>query len=120
MRELTPPADICTQICYVIYNIYTYLLNLVCIVCREGQLTHLFFPGRVGRGYGPDWTLVVSPAPIGWLVGLDEKSIFGTEKTPEGAPRYWWLALSQSLWFFQKVDFWDGKNPRRARPSIGG
>ena len=36
-------------------------------VCREGQLTHLFFPGRVGRGYGPDWTLVfvVSPAPTG-------------------------------------------------------
>ena len=28
-------------------------------ICREGQLTHLFFPGRVGRGYGPDWTLVV-------------------------------------------------------------
>ena len=24
---------------------------------------HLFFPGRVGRGYGPGWTLVVSPAP---------------------------------------------------------
>ena len=40
-------------------------------VCREGQLTHSFFPGRVGRGYGPDWTLVfvVSLAPIGWLVG---------------------------------------------------
>ena len=36
-------------------------------ICREGQLTHLFFPGRVGRGYGPDWTLVfvVSPAPTG-------------------------------------------------------
>ena len=34
------------------------------IICREGQLTHLFFPGRVGRGYGPDWTLVVSPAEI--------------------------------------------------------
>ena len=28
------------------------------------MLTHLFFPGRVGRGYGPDWTLVVSPAQM--------------------------------------------------------
>ena len=69
-------------------------------VCREGQLTHLFFPGRVGQGYGPDWTLVfvfvVSPAPIGWLVGwlqpkkpkdapkYMKKSVFGTEKTPGG------------------------------------
>ena len=26
------------------------------------------FPVRVGQGYGPDWTLVVSPAPS-WLVG---------------------------------------------------
>ena len=45
----------------ILYNMY---------ICREGQLTHLFFPGRVGRGYGPHWTLVfvVSPAPS-WLVG---------------------------------------------------
>ena len=43
-----------------------------CYVCREGQLTHFFFPGRVGRGYGSDWTLavvvVVSPALSGWNV----------------------------------------------------
>ena len=38
-------------------------------ICREGQLTHLFFPGRVGRGYGPEWTLVVvSPALMGLKV----------------------------------------------------
>ena len=37
-------------------------------VCREGHPTHLFFPGRVGRGYGPEWTLaVVSPAQMCWL-----------------------------------------------------
>ena len=39
--------------------------RLLSQICREGQLMHLFFPGRVGRGYGPDWTLavvVVSPA----------------------------------------------------------
>ena len=39
-------------------------MNIYIYICREGQLTHLFFPGRVGRGYGPDWTLVVvSPCP---------------------------------------------------------
>ena len=38
-------------------------------ICREGQLTHLFFPGRVGRGYGPGWTVAVLPALSGWLVG---------------------------------------------------
>ena len=32
-------------------------------ICRDGQLTHLFFPGRVGRGYGPGWTLVVVSPP---------------------------------------------------------
>ena len=35
------------------------------LVCREGQLTHLFFPGCVGRGYGLEWTLVVVVSP--WL-----------------------------------------------------
>ena len=39
---------------YIHIYIYIYIY-----ICREGQLTHLFFPGRVGRGYGPDWTLVV-------------------------------------------------------------
>ena len=32
-------------------------------VCREGQLTHLFFPVRVGRGYGPGWTVAVVVSP---------------------------------------------------------
>ena len=46
-------GDLCSHI----------LQNMLQFICREGQLTHLFFPGRVGRGYGPDWTLaVVSPA----------------------------------------------------------
>ena len=67
------------------------------------------------------------PQLVGWLVGLDEKSIFGTEKTPggraqvlvasfksksivfpknrflgrkkppEGAPKYWWLAWIHNI-----------------------
>ena len=73
MRELTLPAD--NIILYIIYsslhipargggNIYIYIY-ISFYICREGQLTHLFFPGRVGRGYGPEWTLavVVSPCP---------------------------------------------------------
>ena len=55
------------------------MLYIISYVCGEGQITHLFFPGRVGRGYGPDWTLaVVSPTPrrqdlVSRLVGKIDK-----------------------------------------------
>ena len=44
------------------YLIISLFPLLPLFICREGQLTHLFFPGRVGRGYGPDWTVAVSPS----------------------------------------------------------
>ena len=52
---------------YKYIYIYIHILFIMYYICREGQLTHLFFPGRVGQGYGPDWTLAVSPDPC-WIV----------------------------------------------------
>ena len=48
----------------------------------QGGSAHalMVFPVRVGRAYGPEWTLVVSPALMGsvWSV---KSNFFGGKKT---------------------------------------
>ena len=56
---------------------------------------------RLRRLAGPNWLV----GWFGWLQPKNpkdaskymKKSVFGTEKTPEGAPRYWWLAWIHNI-----------------------
>ena len=88
-----------------IKNMIPNIEYLIYFICREGQLTHLFFPGRVGRGYGSEWTLVVvSPA----LMGLKVQNL--NTKTPLGARK----GLAPSL----KVQNLNTKTPLGARKGL--
>ena len=98
MRELTLPADVT----------YIKIPPLGGIICREGQLTHLFFPGRVGRGYGSEWTLVVVVVVSPALMGLKVQNL--NTKTPLGARK----GLAPSL----KVQNLNTKTPLGARRGL--
>ena len=57
------------------------------------------------------------PQLVGWLVGFDEKSIFGTEKKPEGRAQVLVASFKSNLVLFQRRRFVGQKKPPEGAPT---